>query len=87
MMMSGAIVDTGVLVALINRKDTHHLWAKEVWKQLRPPLLTCEPVITEACFLSYAIEAFTLGLAIEATASRPIGHPVSPSLMLVRWQR
>jgi uncharacterized protein len=51
MMMSRAIVDTGVLVALINRKDTHHLWAKEVWKQLRPPLLTCEPVITEACFL------------------------------------
>ena len=50
-MISSAIVDTGVLVALINRKDTHHLWAKEVWKQLRPPLLTCEPVITEACFL------------------------------------
>ena len=50
-MISGAIVDTGVLVALINCKDTHHLWAREVWKQLRPPLLTREPVITEACFL------------------------------------
>jgi predicted nucleic acid-binding protein len=50
-MISGAIVDTGALVALINRKDTHHLWAREVWKQLCPPLLVCEPVITEACFL------------------------------------
>ena len=29
-MISGAIVDTGALVALINRKDTHHLWAREV---------------------------------------------------------
>lgn len=50
-MISGAIVDTGALVALINRKDTYHLWARGVWKQLCPPLLVCEPVITEACFL------------------------------------
>ncbi len=29
----------------------HHAWAVEQWKQLRPPLLTCEPVLTEATFL------------------------------------
>jgi predicted nucleic acid-binding protein len=30
---------------------THHTWAVEQWKRLRPPLLTCEPVLTEASFL------------------------------------
>jgi predicted nucleic acid-binding protein len=29
----------------------HHEWAVEQWKQLRAPLLTCEPVLTEAAFL------------------------------------
>ena len=29
----------------------HHAWVVEQWKQLRPPLLTCEPVLTEAAFL------------------------------------
>ena len=29
----------------------HHSWAVEQWKALRPPLLTCEPVLTEAAFL------------------------------------
>ena len=29
----------------------HHLWTVEKWKRLRPPLLTCEPVLTEAAFL------------------------------------
>jgi len=30
---------------------THHTWAVEQWKRLRPPLLTSEPVLTEASFL------------------------------------
>jgi predicted nucleic acid-binding protein len=29
----------------------HHEWATEEWKQLRPPLITCQPVLTEAAFL------------------------------------
>jgi predicted nucleic acid-binding protein len=28
-----------------------HAWAVEQWKRLRPSLLTCEPVLTEAAFL------------------------------------
>lgn len=45
------IVDTGPLVALLNRRDRHHGWAREQWARMEAPLLTCEPVIAEACFL------------------------------------
>lgn len=46
------ICDTGPLIAYLNRRDPYHDWAVRVMKQLRSPLLTCEPVLTEAaCFL------------------------------------
>jgi len=45
------ILDTGPLVALLNRRDTHHRWARDHFAALKPPLLTCEPVLSEACFL------------------------------------
>lgn len=46
-----AIVDTGPLVSYLVAGSTHHAWAVEQWKLLDPPLLTCEPVLTEATFL------------------------------------
>ncbi len=45
------ILDTGPLVALLNRGDRHHRWAMDQWAQIVPPLLTCEAVLAEACFL------------------------------------
>lgn len=45
------LLDTGPLVALLDRRDSFFDWATEHLHQLSPPLLTCEPVITEACFL------------------------------------
>jgi predicted nucleic acid-binding protein len=48
----GAVVlDTGPLVSFLAAGLTHHLWVCEQWKRLRSPLLTCEPVLTEAAFL------------------------------------
>jgi predicted nucleic acid-binding protein len=44
-------LDTGPLVAAINRRDRVHRWAIAAWKQVAKPLLTCEAVPTEACFL------------------------------------
>lgn len=41
-----AICDTGPLVAYLNRHDPYHTWAVAVMKQVRPPLLTCEAVLT-----------------------------------------
>jgi predicted nucleic acid-binding protein len=45
------LLDTGPLVSFLADGLVHHLWAVEQWKQLRPPMLTCEPVLTEAAFL------------------------------------
>ena len=45
------LVDTGPLVAFLNRRDHYHTWAAEQLARITPPLLTCEAVISESCFL------------------------------------
>jgi predicted nucleic acid-binding protein len=45
------ILDTGPLVALLDRRDSYHPWAIAQWADIEPPLLTCESVVSEACFL------------------------------------
>ncbi|WP_250122470.1 PIN domain-containing protein [Chroococcidiopsis sp. CCMEE 29] len=50
-MRQQVLLDTGPLVALVNRRDRFHQWVKTEWMQIEPPLLTCEAVITEASFL------------------------------------
>lgn len=51
-MTSGPVLlDTGPLVSFLASGLRHHSWTVEQWKRLRPPLLTCEPVLTEAAFL------------------------------------
>lgn len=50
-MRSGVLLDTGPLVASLNRRDRFHEWTKDQLAQIRPPLLTCEAVLAEACFL------------------------------------
>ncbi len=45
------LLDTGPLVSFLASSLRHHSWTCEQWKLYRPPLLTCEPVLTEAAFL------------------------------------
>ena len=45
------IIDTGPLVAYFIGNDTHHDWAVVQFQRLTAPFLTCEPVLTEVCFL------------------------------------
>jgi predicted nucleic acid-binding protein len=49
--MRGAVVDTGPLVAYLCADEARHDWAVREFGNLNPPLLTCEPVLTETCFL------------------------------------
>jgi len=50
-MITNVALDTGPLVAFLDRQDQYHNWARDQFKQIKPPLLSCEPVISEACFL------------------------------------
>ena len=45
------LLDTGPLVALLNRREKLHRRVKAVLSQLPAPLLTVEPVMSEALFL------------------------------------
>jgi hypothetical protein len=61
------IADTGFWIALISRKDKHHLQAKELLKQLiadRETLITTCAVMTEICHL--------LVQRIRSSCTRPI---------------
>ncbi len=44
------ICDTGPLLAYLNRNDPHHAWAVALMKQVQPPMLTSEPVLTEVAY-------------------------------------
>lgn len=50
-MRTATIVDTGPLVAFLNRRDRYHAWAVDQFGSLPPPLLTCEAVLSEAAYL------------------------------------
>lgn len=49
--MISAILDTGPLVGSLDRDDQWHAWASRQFARIRRPALTCEAVISEACFL------------------------------------
>jgi predicted nucleic acid-binding protein len=46
-----AIVDTGPLVAFLDRAERHHRWVVARIEEIDAPLLVCEPVLAEAFFL------------------------------------
>ena len=50
-MKGPVLLDTGPLVAFLDRREEHHEWARCEFGKLHPPLLTCEAVLTEACWL------------------------------------
>ena len=50
-MRSGTLLDTGPIVAYLYSRDAYHDWALEAFSEVQPPAITCEAVLTEACFL------------------------------------
>jgi predicted nucleic acid-binding protein len=49
------IADTGIIVALVYEKDQWHERTQRQAALVQTPYLTCEPVITEACYLPRAM--------------------------------
>lgn len=79
------LLDTGPLVALFYRRDQHHLWAREQIGQLPAPLLTCEPVLTEACFLLYRLLGnCDAALEFVETGAAEIGFSLNDEVTAVK---
>ncbi|HTZ96662.1 MAG TPA: PIN domain-containing protein [Terriglobales bacterium] len=49
--MKPVLLDTGVIVALLDRSERFHQTSVEVLRDLTAPLVTCEAVIAESCYL------------------------------------
>ncbi len=49
--MKAVLLDTSVLVALLDRDEPYHRQSAEFVDRLERPLITCEAVISESCFL------------------------------------
>lgn len=49
--MKPVLLDTGCIVALLDRSERNHRRCAEVVAELDAPLVTCEAVIAEACHL------------------------------------
>ncbi len=52
--MQAFLTDSGPLVALLNRFDEHHRWAREQFDHVPCPVWTCEGAIAEAAYLLQA---------------------------------
>ena len=54
--MKRVLLDTGPLVAYLDRRDRNYVWACEIFASVEPPLYTCESVLSEAIFLLRGLE-------------------------------
>jgi predicted nucleic acid-binding protein len=83
-----ALVDTGAVVALINRDDRHHGAAIEWFKHFRGRMLTTEAVITETAYVLAASPAHQRAALIWFDRARAAGllqvEPVTDYAALTR---
>lgn len=49
--MKPVLLDTGVIVALLDRAQSFHQRAVAAVREVEAPLVTCEAVISESCYL------------------------------------
>lgn len=87
-MTQALVVDTGPLVAFVNARDRHHEWALEQLGALRPPLITCDAVLAEACYLLRDLEPGSIAILALLrrgllTASFRIEEHVDPLSKLI----
>lgn len=68
------LMDTGPLVALYNARDEHHGWVCEQMRHMPDEVITCEPVLSEACFL--LARARTSPIRIVQAVRRGIVKPL-----------
>ena len=71
--MSRALVDTGAVVALVNRADRHHRAAVEWFRGFHGQLLTTEAVVTETAYVLAASAAHQRAALVWFERARAAG--------------
>src|SRR5690606_28443515 len=64
------LVDTGPIVALLDRRERFHEQCVEALLGTNEPLITCETVIAEACFLLRRLKGASRDLLFDVQAGR-----------------
>ncbi len=57
--MSPVLLDTGPIVALLDRSERRHREVSQMVTTLAAPMVTCEAVIAEACYLLRGLDGAT----------------------------
>ncbi|HVT16565.1 MAG TPA: PIN domain-containing protein [Thermoanaerobaculia bacterium] len=79
------LLDTGPLVAFLKRQDHLHSWALRELNEIEPPLLTCEAVLSEACFLlRHDVDGPGTVLALLRDGLVQIGFDLQAEIMALR---
>jgi predicted nucleic acid-binding protein len=82
--VAAILVDSGPLVALIDRSDSHHETCKATLQSFADPLLSTWPVVTEAMYLLAfswrAQEGLWDLLTSQALELAPLDHADTPRL-------
>jgi predicted nucleic acid-binding protein len=90
-MMQRVLLDTGPLVAMLNKHDPFYAWAKLQIDEISPPMFACEGVLTEACFLLRRIPGGSenvMGLiekGVIATPFRLAEHAAAVSSLMAKY--
>jgi len=83
-----ALVDTGAVVALVNRNDRNHVQAVEWFRRFRGELLTTDAVITETAYVLAASAAHQGAALVWFERARAAGllrvEPVADYAALAR---
>src|SRR5882724_12045334 len=86
-MARNALVDTGFVVALLSRRDSHHDWAVSQAAAYAPSWRTCEAVLSEAFHLLGAAGAPVLSALLRrraVIATFDLDTQVEPVLRLLQ---
>jgi len=79
------IVDAGPLVAFLSARDHHHVWARNAFTAVTPPVLTCEAVLAEAWHLLRGTSAAQPALLeLAATGTVVLEFALKAELAAVR---
>jgi len=83
--VSPVLLDTGCIVALLDRSERHHRRCIEAIGAVSDPLVTCEAVIAEACYLLRGLPgAVDAVLANVETRTFDVPFTLGPSCRAIR---